>query len=149
MKSTKKNFIATLLILVLTLIQTGCQNKQQAALLADRNAKTEDFDAFYDRFHSDSVFQMTRVKFPLGGGLIEGGSSDDVGDGTPITKDNYQLLKFKIYDVDTAIFKTSYSKSKDSFIEKAWIEDSGFSCEFRFKLIGKKWFLVYAQTTNI
>jgi len=149
MNSTKKNFSLSLVILVLILLQTSCKNKIQVLSMVERKDQIEDFDAFYDRFHSDSVFQMSRVKFPLEGGLFEGGSVDVVDDGTPITRDNYQLLKFKIYDVDTTMYKTSYNKTKDSFIEKAWIEDSGFSCEFRFKLIDKKWYLIYAQTINI
>jgi len=58
-------------------------------------------------------------------------------------------MKVKIYDVDTSEFKTDYRKTDNSFIQKFWIEDSGYLSEYRFNLIRKKWYLVYANELNL
>ena len=58
-------------------------------------------------------------------------------------------MKTKIQDVDTSEFSTEYQKTDKSFMEKFWIEDTGYSSEYRFKLIRKKWYLVYANEQNL
>jgi len=65
------------------------------------------------------------------------------------TKENWVMVNTRIYDVDTTRFRVSYKKSEKEFSAKAWIEDSGFSAEFRFELIDNKWYLVYAQDQNL
>ena len=59
------------------------------------------------------------------------------------------MLKNKISDVDTAKFKTPIIKTDSIFIEKCYIENSGFSSEYKFKLVSNGWFLVYAEDINI
>lgn len=102
----------------------------------------EDFDRFYDRFHTDSLFQFSRLKFPLEGSLDTGETEEHW------TKENWSMLKTRIYDVDTTKYRVSYRKFKNSFIEKVWIEDTGFRFECRFELIDNQWFLVYAYEAN-
>lgn len=102
----------------------------------------ENFDSFYDKFHKDSLFQMSRLKFPLKGGPDRGDINEEW------TKENWYILKTKIYDVDTTEYKVFYKKRERSFTEKVWIEDSGFSSEYNFELIDNKWFLVSAFELN-
>jgi hypothetical protein len=103
----------------------------------------ENFETFYNKFHADSSFQISRIKFPLEG------FSTDGNEEKKWTKDNWDLLKTKIYDIDTSHYKISYKKTDKSFTEKIWVEDSGFSMEYRFELINNKWFLVYAFEANL
>ena len=103
----------------------------------------EDFDAFYDKFHSDSIFQMSRIKFPLTGFLVDGLKQEKWNE------KNWSALKTKVYDVDTTLYRTDYIKTYKSFIEKVWIKDSGFFVEYRFKVIKRKWYLVYAMDQNL
>jgi hypothetical protein len=109
----------------------------------DKNASVENFDDFYNRFHSDSLFQMSRVKFPLKGTKV-----DYEGEKKWSGK-NWITMKTKIQDVDTTVFKTEYKKTDNSFSEKFWIEDTGYYSEYKFKLIDKKWYLVYASELNL
>lgn len=95
----------------------------------------EDFDRFYDKFHQDGAFQMSRLKFPLQG-------HDGVGN--KWTKTNWTLMKGRIYEVDKSQYKVEYKKTDKSFFQKVWIENSGFNSECRFELIDTKWYLVYA-----
>jgi hypothetical protein len=131
--------MATILIIV---VQTSCQNNTQTKSIAENSTPVEDFDEFYNKFHSDSSFQMSRVHFPLEGGIY------DSGQDSAWTKANYRILKTRIYDVDTTEFKVSFTKTDSTFTEKVWLEDSGYSSEYKFHLINKLWYLVYAVDAN-
>jgi hypothetical protein len=134
----KKFCISTLFIL---LILVGCKTNNTSSN-SEVSSRIEDFDTFYDRFHNDSAFQLSRVKFPLNGGRFENGNEIEW------TKENYTLLKTKIYDVDTIQFKTSYSKTDSTFYEKIWIDDSGFWVECEFRIIDQNWYLTTFNESN-
>ena len=119
-----------------TILSNCNSNKSKTS---STNKLTEDFDQFYDKFHTDSSFQISRLKFPLGG-------RDEFGNHWTIN--NWHLLKGKIYDVDKSRFKVDLKKTDTDFTERVWIENSGFSSESRFKLIDGKWFLVYDLEQN-
>jgi len=102
----------------------------------------ENFTKFYDRFHKDSVFQMSRIKFPLSG-MSADGSGEKNWD-----KKNWRVMRVKIYDVDTAQFKVYFKKTEKVFIQKVWIANSGFSSECRFELIDRRWYLMYVLDQN-
>ena len=102
----------------------------------------ENFDVFYDKFHKDSLFQISRLNFPLKGGPDNEDGQDEW------TKENWSILKTKIYDVDTSIYKVFYEKHEKSFTEKVWLKNSGFSFEYKYELIDNKWFLVSAFEIN-
>lgn len=97
----------------------------------------EDFDTFYDRFHEDDAFQRSRIRFPLGGMMVEAGEK------TAWTRQNFPLMKVRIQDVDTKEYKVSTDKQPTSFTQRVWLEASEFSSEYKFELIDGKWFLVY------
>ena len=103
----------------------------------------ENFDKFYNKFHNDSLFQLSRIKFPLGGMYIEGFNKKTW------TRDNLPLMKTKIYDVDTTQYKVTFKKTDKTFTQKVWIENSGFSSESRFELIDRKWYLVFVLDQNL
>jgi phosphate-selective porin len=106
-------------------------------------ASIENFDQFYNRFHSDEDFQMSRIRFPIEGLNIDGNQT------TTWNKNNWAVLTVRIFDIDKKKFKTTHKKTDNSFEQKVWIEDSGFLAEHKFKLIGKKWYLVYAYDQNL
>ena len=133
--------ILILFLFAIAIVFTNCKTREKSH--NTNNTRVENFDQFYDQFHDDSTFQVSRINFPLKGGIVD-------GEGTRSwTKANWHLMKVKIYDVDTAIYNVEYKKLERSFTEKFWIEDSGFSSEYRFELIKRKWFLVYAMESNL
>jgi hypothetical protein len=110
---------------------------------SESKSSIENFDEFYIKFHSDSVFQMSRIVFPLEGISVDGFEQQEW------TRENWEILKTSVYDIDTAEYKWSVNKTAKEFVEKIWIEDSGFSLEYRYKIIKGKWFLVYAEDQNL
>jgi len=139
-----KLFSLSLVFFLTTAILTNCHStKESSKSYASKKNSSEDFDKFYERFHKDTVFQVSRLKFPLGGMSIKGFEK------IPWTRDNLPLLKTKIYDVDTTQYKVTYNKTEKAFTQKVWMENSEFSSEYRFELIDKKWYLVYVLDQDL
>ncbi len=141
----KRNLITRMVIIsifVLISLSNCKQTKKESARQGISKSSIESFDSFYDRFHKDSIFQISRLRFPLGGGPDRGDVNEEW------TKENWSMLKTKIYDVDTSQYKVYFKKLKKSFTEKVWIVNSGFKLEYRFELIDNKWFLVSAFELN-
>ncbi len=144
MSSITKLFSLSLVFILTAAILTNCHSTREGSQSYTlKNNSGEDFDKFYERFHEDSVFQVSRLKFPIGGMSIKGFEK------TQWTRDNLPLLKTKIYDVDTTQYKVTFKKTEKMFTQKVWIENSEFSSEFRFELIDKKWYLVYVLDQDL
>ncbi|TAF09524.1 MAG: DUF4348 domain-containing protein [Flavobacteriia bacterium] len=141
---SKKIYFKTLIIAI-TLFLYNCDKRELNTIskVDTEEILIEDFDEFYDKFHKDSIFQMSRINFPLDGIKVD----SDVE--KKWSKMNWTVLKTKIYEVDTTEFKIQYKKANDSFYQKFWIENSGFWGEYKFRLIGNKWYLVYAVEQNL
>ena len=136
-----KNHLLPLYFLgIMTLTLLSCKSTQG---LTFPGSKQENFDKFYDRFHADKNFQISRIKFPLEGEYVDGGQT------TKWDKKNWIMMKEKIYDIDRTQFKVQHKKTEDSFYQKVWLDNTGFSAEYRFELIRKKWYLVYAADRNL
>lgn len=103
----------------------------------------EEFPVFYERFHSDSAFQMSRIMFPLQGLRVEG--MEEI----PWTAENWELMRTRIYQVDSTRFKTKVKQKKNYFEQTLWIEGTKFSSKRRFELLGNRWFLVYAYEGSL
>jgi hypothetical protein len=142
MKLSGRGIYFVLLYFFVFLFLTQCKVRDKG-LNKGKLITIENFDDFYSKFHSDSIFQMSRIKFPLKGKQIDGDGERGW------SKEKWVLFKTPIYKVDTLKFRTEYKKTKTMFKEKVWIESSGFSFECRFELIDSKWYLVYALDMNL
>lgn len=131
------------------LFMSSCSNKITKSNIDNSSiSHSENFDSFYDKFVSDSLFQLSRIKFPLEGQNIDESEMENWNH-EDWNRDNWQLMKTKIYDVDTTQFKVDYKKEDKQFNGKIWIDNSGFDMEFKFELIENKWFLVYFLNQNL
>lgn len=108
-----------------------------------KGSPSEEFSVFYERFHSDSAFQMSRIIFPLQGLRLKGMNE------LPWTADNWELMRTRIYQVDSTRFKTKVKLKKKYFQQTLWIEGTNFSSKRRFELLGNRWFLVYAYEGSL
>jgi hypothetical protein len=140
-----KNLFIFFIVFTTFSIFTNCEknNSFKSKSVIHQNDVVEDFDIFYEKFHNDSLFQMSRIKFPLKGVKVDSDGKLEW------SKSNWATLKTKIFDIDTTQYKIEYKKTKHSFYQKFWIENSGFWSEYKFDVIDKKWFLVYAVDQSL
>ena len=134
-----KQYTRFIILLATLTILSACSTSNKT--ISESNP--ENFDTFYDRFHSDESFQLERISFPIKG------SSEDINGKTSWTRKNWIPLKVKIYDIDTKTYKVDYKKTTTGFSQKFWLLGSGFLSEYRFERKMGKWFLVYAYDGNL
>ncbi|WP_306352587.1 hypothetical protein [Flavobacterium sp. '19STA2R22 D10 B1'] len=102
----------------------------------------ETFESFYNKFHKDSLFQMSRIKFPLQGKLY------DHGEEVEWKKENWSLFIHSLEEVDTTQYKISREITPQIITEKVWIQDSGFFSEMKYEYLNNEWFLTYYNEIN-
>lgn len=140
------NFIRVLGI-VSFLILLSCQNKKSDSSVLSKKEiikNAEKFDVFDERFHSDSVFQISRVDFPIDGISISGFNRHNW------TRENWQFLNVPVSENNLIEnYEHSLVKTDTLVIERFWIPESSFEVERHFKLIKNKWFLVYYDDINL
>jgi hypothetical protein len=105
--------------------------------------KFKDFELFYNKFISDSLFQISNIKFP-----IQGVYADHEGE-EEWTKEKWPLIKFNLTENNTESVDSIYIiQSENSFFYGNYCTDCGFSFEMSFKKIKHQWYLVYRQENN-
>lgn len=109
-----------------------------------KSTEEEKFADFDKRFHSDSLFQISRIVFPLKGGIIDG------FDRKSWLKKDWQMIKIPVIKTTVGSdYKLQTSFNDTLVTEKVWIESSGFSFERHFKNIEGKWFLIFCKDVNL
>lgn len=105
--------------------------------------REENFDNFYQRFHKDSLFQISRVQFPLKGQKfnLKGTSA--------WKKETWMMIKGTANEVDKADFNVKTIKKPDSYFEGIYCKNCGFSFEMEYRLINGRWYLVYLQEKDL
>jgi hypothetical protein len=103
----------------------------------------ENFDNFYQRFHKDSLFQISRVQFPLKGEKV------NLKGTSPWKKEKWMMIKATANEVDRNEFSVKTLKKSDSYFEGVYCKNCGFSFEMEYRLVNGKWYLVYLQENDL
>lgn len=112
-------------------------NKKEVA--SPSGKKTEKFELFYDKFHNDSLFQLSRVQFPLKGQQIHLKKSGSW------KKENWLMIKARASEIDRNQYNVKILRKDNSYFEGIYCKNCAFSFEMEYELINGKWFLVYLQ----
>lgn len=110
------------------------------------SSKAEDFDRFYQKFHTDSIFQMSRITFPLEGLPSFAEESKFTSELFYWQKDDWDIHKLIDYDEFPALSQ-KIAKEK-SIVKESVNMGNGFALERHFSLIDGKWFLVFYVGIN-
>tara|TARA_R110001583_G_scaffold171794_3_gene325534 strand:- start:749 stop:1246 length:498 start_codon:yes stop_codon:yes gene_type:complete len=103
-----------------------------------------DFDTFLKRFNKDSIFQKSRINFPMTVKELEYENYEIIE--KIINLDNYNII-------DLTIDKSSETREYDQYSQKTLIKenkaiieirgiDNGINCEYEFEKKNEKWKLV-------
>jgi|GEM_PF-968132 len=129
-------------------------------LSVDSKAKGESFNEFCKLFYSDSLFQLSRINFPLSGIHnieVEESPSNESGDSTIYKweKENWVILKKNSFqgndsvkNIDGEIYKRKTQKTDIFICDSVYIEDSGFGVVKKFALKNGKWYLINYSEYN-
>jgi hypothetical protein len=162
----KHSFTAYLSI-ILYVVLLSCTNSNKMGIHKQNaidSVLCENFDSFTKRFYTDTVFQMSRIEFPLKGlhnELVETTMSNPIGDTILYvwekkdwTFNNISFVKI-VNSTDTTLkdkYGTKYirkiKKSSTEVIDSVYIEDSGFITVRKFNLKNKIWYLTYYEFYN-
>jgi hypothetical protein len=120
--------------------------------------KIEEFNDFYTRFYSDSLFQISRIKFPLEFTEL---SDDGMHDVPAEKKEFFKMNKWRNLETlkkDTVIYEKNWIEERKKEIiridnshykECIYIPDSGYSDVRYFELVNNIWVLKSMYFTNI
>ncbi|KFF05452.1 hypothetical protein [Flavobacterium reichenbachii] len=129
---------------IFTILSCNKNKNNHKLSLEKEGRQIENFDQFNKRFHSDSVFQISRVDFPIEGTHVSGFEHYDW------TKKNWEFQIVPVSEQNKIDeYQHSLIKSDTLIIEKFWIENSGFQVERKFKIIDGKWFLIYYNDISL
>jgi hypothetical protein len=112
---------------------------EKPAVKSPSPTRYENFEAFYQRFLTDSLFQISRVNFPLKGQQIH------IRGASAWKKEKWMMIKAKASEVDKTLYNIKTVRKDNSYFEGIYCKNCGFSFETEYRLINGKWFLVYLQ----
>jgi len=120
-----------LIFLVFFACKTDQSTKPETQAVVNEVEIPEEFVSFYNKFHSDSIFQMQHIVFPL-----RGSTKDQV-----YGADDW--IMHKPFDNQGGTFQRSYNNLNGIIIEFV-TEETGFATiERRFSKMGGDYHLIY------
>ncbi len=97
----------------------------------------ENFEGFYQRFHQDSLFQVSRTRFPLDGYSIEGGRIEGW------EPEQWVMHKNGLEVIDTSIYLTERRLNPGEVRERIYQAQGGMLIERHFRLIDRRWWMTF------
>jgi len=116
-----------------------CSLVYSCGVLKSGSSKAENFDRFYERFHADSLFQLSRITFPLEG-LPSFADENQFAEEFKWEADSWELHKPINYK-EFPDLKRELER-EDSLIKESVNMGNGFALERHFALKGNQWYLV-------
>jgi hypothetical protein len=107
-----------------------------------KNNIPHDFIEFYNNFHADSTFQMSRIVFPLAGLVQEGDSILTLVE-MQWQKEDWKIHKpFNNYN---GTFERNFINNSGLISETLIGNEGMFSLEKRYSKLAGEWHLIYYQ----
>lgn len=129
------------IIVVIVLVGIGCRQKEGQAAEIQPKVLSEDFESFYEKFHTDTVFQMRSIIFPLEGMPTRADSTIIIPPDFRWQKKNW--LVHKPFDDMNGTFSRSFLNFNSIIIEKISDNSGLYTMERRFAKLGGEWHLIY------
>jgi len=148
----QKNLVKLILVLVAVSFAFVFYNKIKVdqpklnpseEITHSENSLPSDFHEFYNRFHTDSLYQMNHISFPLTGVVQEEDSIRTVASKQWL-EDDWKL--HKPFDNYGGTFERTFTNNGTVISEI--IEGNGgmFTIEKRYSILAGEWHLIYYQS---
>lgn len=134
-----------LVVYLLIVFFTNC-TKDTASHNNGEQGSENEFVLFYDKFLSDSVFQIDHIQFPLAG---MPSIAESEGKGFKWQKEDWVM--HKVFDPTKTGFHSQFSHISDELIiEQIIHHKTAYAMERRFsKLSDGKWYLIYYAALSL
>ncbi|NMM50766.1 DUF4348 domain-containing protein [Marinigracilibium pacificum] len=104
----------------------------------------EEFDSFFDKYSTDSIFQITRTLFPLEEKIWEIGEDEPTSE--TINRSQWNFITFNYHDSLSTRKIDPYTQSVNYGMDTTKIEirgvDNGIFTDFNFVNRDGQWFLI-------
>lgn len=136
------------IFLLIPLLLFSCQNKTEpSAREPASNGLPKGFTAFYQAFHSDSLYQMQHIVFPLQG-------LPDNADSLTLATDNFHWQEDdwifqRSMDFEMSEFKREFEPVNDMMVIERIVHENGNpGIVRRFAKVAGEWHLIYYAGLN-
>jgi len=124
-------------------ILTACKPKVKDSPLPGLPA---DFEVFYEKFHTDSAYQMEHIIFPLEGHLRLMENQIEIINSIKWEKEDWVM--HKPFNDHGGTFEQKYLMTNNVVVEKISDRSNFFRMERRFAKLGNDWTLIYYGANN-
>ncbi len=131
------------LLFIMLLGLSSCQKKSN---LSDTEKKElpSDFVAFYTKFHSDSLYQIAHIQFPLSGFPSQ---VDSIADNFSWTKENWRMHRAENFK-DSLFTRTFETPLPNCVNESVVIKNTSVGTFRRFYKRDNEWYLIFYSDMN-
>ncbi len=105
------------------------------------NNMPADFEAFYEKFGTDTAYQMKHIIFPLEGRPALKSETDTIPANFKWQKENW--VKHRTYDDSNGAFSRSFLNFQDIVTEEISDNSGNFRMIRRFAKMDNDWYLIY------
>ncbi|MEY4904094.1 MAG: hypothetical protein RLZZ292_1909 [Bacteroidota bacterium] len=105
-----------------------------------------DFEAFYEKFHTDSLYQLQHISFPLKG-VPMGADSMSLANGYYFQPE-YWVLQHKVDFSDGKYTRDFQLLGENIVTETIMQTDEPYGMQRRFAKLGNEWSLIYYVAMN-
>jgi len=150
----RKIQINQVLLLIIIFVFSGCDMNRKKTEKKDYTSK-ENFDQFAKAFFTDSLFQTSRINFPLPGShSLNVGSTFGDSICSEWKAEEWTMIKKMFPNQDSIIkigqnvYKRKINRNDSVVEERIYIENSGFEELQKFVIKDGKWYLSYYSVAN-
>lgn len=128
------------ILFLIFLLVGSCQSGEGEQASVQEESSDGGFEAFYERFHQDSLYQLEHIQFPL-----QGVSSNPTDHHSAFRWQREDWVIHRKFDAAASGFHSEFTKLGDDFIIERIVHQQGtYGMERRFsRLGGADWYLIY------
>jgi hypothetical protein len=145
-KSGKMLSILSRLVIAIILL-VGCKKASKPLSKEEMTTLPNDFVQFYEKFHTDSAYQMAHIQFPLDGYPAQADSALVASGTFKWQKETWRMHRLEAFS--DSLFTRTFEIPMDGFVtEKIKQKDMPYGLYRRFYRRGNNWVLIFYSDLN-
>ena len=134
----------TVLVSLFLAVACGGERDGTAVAKTDTPVLPAGFEAFYERFHADSAYQMAHVTWPLDGNVVEDAAGERRDERW--TPEDWRL--HRPVDLGDSYEREVTTDADDLVTERIKTREGKYVLERRFAKLGGDWYLIWYRVAD-